>query len=368
MERKSNPLQIIPGVESEKVLNKEQKRFNSLVKKISLTRERIQEVKVLDMELRRLGDELLNPQLQKVNAALRDWVFTLHHHPGRHKLSKKLAERFTLVMMEEIISLLEAPGMQEDEALEELYCFYEGSGRSFLEIQADAAMEEKLFTADMMNAFFDADFEAEDFDNPEIMQEKMSAAEAAFEAKHQPQENHQKNRKKSDAARAAEEKRKAIEASVKKTAKQIYIDLVQNFHPDKEPDEQKRAEKNDIMQQITAAYQADDHLRLLELQMNLLSSRDNVFADFDNAQLKYFNQTLKRQLDELEAEFYFSSPGGNNNPYGHLYHPNAAIMLINVERAEKQLKETVKGVRKNLSLVGDEKMFKQYIQDFDLDW
>ena len=65
--------------------------------------------------------------------------------------------------------------------------------------------------------------------------------------------------------------------------------------------------------------------------MNLLASRDNVFADFDNAQLKYFNQTLQRQVAELEQELFFTSPEGNGNQYGHLFSLNRTQMLRNIE-------------------------------------
>ena len=74
------------------------------------------------------------------------------------------------------------------------------------------------------------------------------------------------------------------------------MNLVRHFHPDKEPDEKKREEKTEIMKQITEAFKNDDHLRLLELQMNLLSDSDSIVSSFDNAHLKYFNQTLQQHL------------------------------------------------------------------------
>jgi archaellum component FlaC len=122
------------------------------------------------------------------------------------------------------------------------------------------------------------------------------------------------------------------------------------------------------MQQITAAFEADDHLRLLELQLNLLSSRDNVFATFNNAQLKYFNQTLQKQVQELEQEFYFTSPEGNGNPYGHLFSLNRTDMLRNIERQIQDHKNILKGIQHNLKMVQEPLMFKDYIRDFELDY
>ncbi len=166
---------------------------------------------------------------------------------------------------------------------------------------------------------------------------------------------------------AAEEKRLTAQASVKKTTKQIYLDLVRHFHPDKEQDEQKRVEKTEIMKQITVAYEADDHLRLLELQMNLLAARNNAFADFDNLQLKYFNQTLQKQVQELEQELFFSSPEGNGNLYAPFFSPNRAQMLKNIELKVRYSKKSLKGVRHNLSIIHDDKVFLGYIRAYEVE-
>ena len=82
-----------------------------------------------------------------------------------------------------------------------------------------------------------------------------------------------------------EAQRKSAESAVSKTTKQIYMDLVRNFHPDTEMDEERKIWKTEIMQQITAAYEEDDYIRLLELQMSLLDERENAVSSFDEKQL-----------------------------------------------------------------------------------
>jgi len=359
-------LEIIPGAATEKVLNKEQKRFNRLVQQISNLRVDIQLAKELDMELRRIGTERIKPADDKVFEGFRTWVFTLHNHPTKTKLSKKLAEKFPDVMLKEISPLLYKAD-EDDVELRELYAFYEGSGRNYELILEEKELEEKKIAASMMEAFFGIEIDPDELDDPQKWKEKIDAKQAAFEEA-QAQTQAQTQRKKNTMANAAAEKRRAAEESVNKTTKQIYLDLVRNFHPDKEPDEQKRAEKTEIMQQITAAFEADDHLRLLELQLNLLSSRDNVFATFNNAQLKYFNQTLQKQVQELEQEFYFTSPEGNGNPYGHLFSLNRTDMLRNIERQIQDHKNILKGIQHNLKMVQEPLMFKDYIRDFELDY
>lgn len=74
----SKHLQIVPGKQAEKTLSKEQKRFNSLVKKIETLRLEIEETKALDLELRRVGEARVTPAEKAAMAACRDWVMVLH--------------------------------------------------------------------------------------------------------------------------------------------------------------------------------------------------------------------------------------------------------------------------------------------------
>lgn len=173
-------------------------------------------------------------------------------------------------------------------------------------------------------------------------------------------------RKKTDRQIEAAEKRKAAEEAVSKTAKQIYLDLIRHFHPDREQDEQKRLEKTEIMKQITVAYDANDHLKLLELQMTLLADRSNVFADFSDSQLKYFNDVLKRQVGELEMELEMNTPDMNGNPFGRFYHPSRPYRQQMINRHVKSQEEMIKMVSHTLDLIQTRKGLKIFISDYEL--
>ncbi len=356
----SKHLQIIPGKQAEKTLSKEQKRFNALVKKIETLRYEIEQTKELDLELRRVGEARVTPAEKAALAACRDWVMVLHNSPFRHKLKKKQAERFALILLEEISRLLETSFYSDDTELQDLYAQYEDSGRSYEEIREEMDQDMKTMTAQMMNDMFDMDIEAEDLDDPESMHEKINAKQAEYASA-------ERARAEKRAKKGKTESQQAAESSVKKTAKQIYINLIRHFHPDKEPDEQRRLEKTEVMKQITAAYDADDHLRLLELQMTLLSDQNNVFADFDNPQLKYFNQTLQEQVAELEKELYLSSPEGNGNLYAMLYAPKRPWMLANIEQHIRRQKEMVRGIQQNIKAVQMETVFREFVKTYELE-
>jgi hypothetical protein len=359
-----NSLHIVPGKQADKLLNKEQKRFNNLVKKISNLRQEIEQMKELDMELRRLGEEKIKPAEKKALQIARDWVLVLHNHPAKHLLSNKQSQRFNQIMVEETQRVLMTQLFENDVELQEIYTFYEGSGRSYEEILDEIELDEKALTVEMMNEMFGMDISLDDVDDVDAMFEKMAADEEKHWEEAKQRYEKQNTRKKSASAQAAQEKREAAQASVNKTAKQLYLDLVRHFHPDKEPDELKRAEKTEIMKQITVAYEANDHLKLLELQMSLLNARENAFADFNNDQLKYFNQTLQQQLFNLEQELFFSSPEGNGNPYFPFFEWNRLYMQQNIERHVRQIKSLEKQTLANIDLIRQEKLFKEFVRDY----
>jgi hypothetical protein len=366
----SKHLEIAPDKHPGQTLSKDQKQFNTLVKKIKAVRDDIEAVRELDLTLRRLGEERVRPAEEQSVQAARKWVLALHESPFKSRLSKKMAQKFSEIMVEEIQSILNTTAGEGDTDLQEIFTQYEGSGRTYEEIQEDKEQLMKSMAAEELNNLYGMSLNVEDLSDPAILQKMMADKQAAYEAAERARAERQARRKKSEAALAAEEKRRAAEATVKKTAKKIYMDLVRHFHPDKEQDEQLRAEKTEVMKQITTAYEADDHLQLLELQLSLLTGRDNAVLNFDKAQLRYFNQTLQRQLFELQQEYYFASPEGNGNPYARLFAHDRAQMLENIERFVRHLNQATKGMRSNARIIQTEAVFKAFVRDYELseDW
>jgi hypothetical protein len=294
-------------------------------------------------------------------------VFALESSPHTALLTEKQYEKFCIIIQREISDLLESPFYAEDEELKALHDKYSTDEESWDETTEMEQDDMKNLTSQFFNQMFGIDFEADDFDDPAKIKEKIEARQAAFEAEEQARTERRSQRKKTDRQLAAEAKRKTAEEAIAKTAKQMYMDLIRHFHPDKEPDEQKRLEKTEIMKQITAAYDADDHLKLLELQMTLLADRNNVFADFNENQLKYFNDVLKRQVQELEMELDMCSPEMNGNLYGMLYHPVPYMMQHQIEQHICGQKEQVKMVQNTLKLIQTSKGLKQFVKGYEFE-
>jgi len=340
-------------------LTKEQKRFNQLVGKIKAIRAKIDRFKEVDQELRHLGQKMILPAEEKLTLAQRDLVLAMHASPHKSMLTKRQHQKFRQVMNAEITMLLKTMFLAEDAQLRRLFGVYSETGMSYEEMEAESAKQAREEAA----RWFGDDVDADDLDDPEKVEELLKRkADAEREAENEEPEA----RRKSKAQLDAESKRNSAESAVKKTTRQIYLDLVKHCHPDREQDELKRAEKTEWMKQITAAYDVDDHLRLLEMQMTLLTERENAFADFTANELKYFNESLQRQFVTLEDEMMMSHPLHTGNMFGRLFHPNRSIMLRELEAEQHSLKHRTRAVGLNAQLITSEQGFRRYVVDYVL--
>ncbi len=162
---------------------------------------------------------------------------------------------------------------------------------------------------DYMKDFFsmagiDLDEDA-DLGNPEKLAEKI-AQKMALESEEFEAEKQQKEEKKAKRPKTKTQEKQEIEArSITKSVRSIYMDLVKAFHPDREPDAQERERKTQIMQRVTEAYESNNLLGLLRLQLEFERIDQTHIENLAEDQLKNYNKLLKDQIKDLEGELDF---------------------------------------------------------------
>ncbi len=344
-------------------LSREQKQYNNLIDQIEKLRKRIDLYAELDTELRSLGNAKVLPIEQTSGAIIKEFLLAFEKSPFKDGLKSKKKQKFKDIVFQEVRDILAIKVLSEDAELIAIFDKYNEDGQTFAEVQA----AEKMEATSMFNAMFGMDLEQEDLDDPEKLMEKVNAKRAEIEAEAAQDQARKKEKKQSPKQAAAAAKREAAQSTIKKSVKQIYHDLVKHFHPDKESDEVRKAEKTEIMKQITAAYDADDHLKLMQLQMTLLSDSDNIFARFDNQQLHYFNEALNEQVQELRHELMMNSPENNGNIYASFFSEKRSVMLANIEKYIKNQKKMMKTMESQKDLISTAYGFKMFVDHFELD-
>lgn len=98
-----------------------------------------------------------------------------------------------------------------------------------------------------------------------------------------------------------ERKAKELEELQQKGLGSIYKQLVKVFHPDLEQDLELKAEKEELMKNLTVAYERRDLYTLLALQVKWMNRMEGGRHSNPDEQLKIYNSILKDQIKELES-------------------------------------------------------------------
>ncbi len=296
----------ISTARAEKNLTKEQKRFNLLIEKIEIKKQQLAELKIETTAFYELFAQEYQPELQKIKGLKIEFLLKLDRAGRSTQLSKR--EKKTLA---ELIHTLayQILDIDSDAALKELCRYWCG-------VDLDQEYEAKQRqAADMPGSQRSATFSMDtpgdvDLTNPATGAEKIEAM--------RPDKLLHSEPAKPDAESQPSAKRIAKQARIAQQQKdlslsirEVYRKLVSMLHPDRELDQQKRAEKNRLMQNVNIAYEARDLLQLLELQLQLEQIDQGHLDNLSETKLKHYVQVLADQeraladqISYLSAQFY----------------------------------------------------------------
>jgi hypothetical protein len=352
----SKQMQLV-GKSDKDTLSKEQAKFNTYLERIKTLKAEIQALKETDEWLSKTGRERVIPIDRLDIVAQKDFLLTLDGHRELSKLSHREQDKFVDIMRQEILDVL---NYEEFDELKDIFDKY--NALNYEEYLAEAEAIAKKKAVDKMNDKYDLDLDPED-DMAEIREkvQKKKMEEADREAAKQA---HRENKKRNAKQQERADKQAAAEADMTKTTKQLYVDLVKNFHPDQETDEVRREWKTEIMKEVNNAYQESDFLKLMELQTSLLEERENKLQDLDDERLKRFNKSLRLQIEELEHAMEKVHPQFNGNPFGRFYSPDRSVSVIQMERHVKMMKQQTRNKRSNMEYVRTLFGLKEYIKQY----
>ncbi|WP_051718945.1 hypothetical protein [Hymenobacter sp. IS2118] len=286
-----------PGAGSDS-LSKAQKEFNRLTKRIARLEKEVIDFREAAAAMRQRVQNEYRPLQARHNEARAALVRQLDQAFETHKLTKGEKNKIT-DLIGQCVDLLErghadlapiidkhAPPLSQEE-----------------EAAADKA------TSEMMKQLFAVQYGIE-FD-PDVdvstqarfmayVDEKMAEREAEYEQQEAQAAERRTRRKKSPKQQAAEEQKQAEEKNITKAVRTLYMDLVKHLHPDLEPDEAEKLRKTELLKQVTTAYQANELLTLLRLQLELQRIDQSHLENLAESQLRYYNKLLKEQTRDLD--------------------------------------------------------------------
>ncbi|WP_180011489.1 molecular chaperone DnaJ [Acinetobacter sp. YH16055] len=114
-------------------------------------------------------------------------------------------------------------------------------------------------------------------------------------------EQYQREKKEHQRKRLAQ-KREQAEKLVNQSLKTVYLKITAMIHPDREPDEAKKAEKTELLQVVNQAYEAQDLFYLLKLQLQLETNKGKSPKALTDEHLKFYQMALEAQSQRLASQ------------------------------------------------------------------
>ncbi|MBV4357951.1 hypothetical protein [Pinibacter aurantiacus] len=291
---------VIKGSQAQ--TSKAQQAFNGLIRKIERLQHAIQlNTQLLDEKLMYYNSEMLKQERELLEAK-KEIVKELY----KAFISKTYKGRERTLLKSIITSHLEDI-MEEGELEDELQQIFRGVKKmDYQEMKAkDFEMEKEKLEQIFSMYGFDVNTEAfkSAKSKDDLLKESFKMMEE-FERKAEERKNEKKAGKKTKKQLARELNDQQKEELRGKNIGRVYKQLAKIFHPDLEPDPAKKTEKEELMKQLTIAYESKDLHTLLRLELEYIHKEENNTANLSEEKLKIYNEVLREQVAELESELH----------------------------------------------------------------
>ena len=171
--------------------------------------------------------------------------------------------------------------------------------------------------------------------------------------------------RKPSAKTLAREAREQAEAQgARQSIREVFRKLASGLHPDRETDPEERARKTTLMQRVNAAYEKNDLLGLLQLQLEAEQIAHADIAALSETRLKHYNKVLTEQARELEDELaYFEALFDDGDPFSRRrVHPALLMQWLDQDIAE--IKAATSEIKKDLTALLDIKRLKARLKHY----
>ncbi len=299
---------LVINTAGKKVLTKNQEAFNKLTKRIEKLHKDVEKKELqFDTALKIYGDEI-HPIVNQLAGHRRKLVTVLWDAYQSHKLSKTDQRHLKNILKYHVTELCHLPEGRKDADLNEMFAKLNGETFEKMEQREKEALKEEMLRAAKL---MDLDIDLEDMDMGDInsVHEKVNELEQKMAEKQEQEEQQyaqfkKKKPEKKKTAKQLESERmqKATDEMKQKNISTIYKQLAKLFHPDLEQDEERKIEKEALMKELTAAYEAKNLHSLLMLELKWIHNENDHLETLGEEKLSIYLQILREQARDLEFE------------------------------------------------------------------
>lgn len=162
-----------------------------------------------------------------------------------------------------------------------------------------------------------------------------------------------------------EQRQAAAQEEIKLSVREIYRKLASALHPDRETDPEHHVRKTELMQRVNVAYQKNDLLALLELQLEIEQIDQSHVDGLSDQRIAQFNLVLGAQVKELGREiFAIEHEMTYEWQLSFARQPKPKKLLSHAQDELKQMREMVAEVEAELESFRDIKQLKAWLKTY----
>ena len=336
-----------------------QQKFNRRIKKIRKLKARIEAVESAtpklyqsyQQEIQPIQDNIVATKVQVIKRLDQAWEMDFFRPQEKAKLRA--------IICEHAFPLLQQHRPPELEILYDKHA----SAAYQQEAQKMKKAEQKV-TSNMFKEFFDKDInvEGEDMEENQISDTFFTLLDEKWQ-----QKEAQKSQEEIEAEQAKEAEEEVANVHISQISRVIYTRLVKEFHPDKEPDEEKRLWKTEVMKQVIQAYKQDHFSDLLSLEVELMKGRAYDPQALPDQQLKSYNKKLKHQIKVLKMQLDAVSDPGPPFRTVKTYLKNFDKSSEMMKEDKKRLQFMLTSAQKDLEYLSDEHNIRDFLRTYSLE-
>lgn len=343
------------------VLQKEQKRINKLTADISRRRRELLELNDAIAQLKINYVKKIVPVQNKHSELIQEMIY-LADENFDNKIFTKADRKSICVLLDESIGSLDEQYIND--RIKDI--FARRLGENFDDVVNEANSFATNRTKEFLNEMFGMDVDCDDNVSQEELMHRVRQKFMEQEEQERLREEQSPKRKKSAKTLAKEAREKEAEKHQSQSIREVYRQLAKSLHPDRIANDEDYETKTKLMQEVNAAYEKDDLLTLLEIQLKIEQISQENIDGVALEKLKHFNVVLKRQFDELNIELHnvstqLSMEFPNLNLYGAL---TPKKIEMHIRSRIKQTKQIVEDLQTHLEFWKmDIKLFRMYIRE-----
>ncbi|AYA68030.1 molecular chaperone DnaJ [Acinetobacter sp. WCHA55] len=274
-------------------LSPQQKKLNRLINQIEQQKQELAAWQNAQADIQNYTRSKLLPIYSELHTVLFEQLNTLWNHLASDAFSKAdLAQIDTkIAVLAKMLKKSQMLTFEQKEQVEKIDAFYMQYAEHVRAKKTKANSIQNHDLAETVEQNVDVDWENDEYDS------------AQYEAERERAKQLKQQEKREQAAKLAAQ-----------SLKTVYLKITAMIHPDREPDDVKKLEKTELLQQVNESYAEQDLFYLLKFQLQLETNKGLSTKALSSEQVKFYqlsleaqSQNLQSQLEEIFASFHLSN-------------------------------------------------------------